>query len=113
MATKTKNNLTAAATTNLTSVTTTTTHLTVLELSNLAAYTVYFKIYDKASAPVLASDIPVITIPVPANSNVGKTWLIGLLLTLGYAYAITKGQANTDTTVLAAGDINVHNTYVS
>lgn len=75
-------------------------------LSNVAAYAVYLKLYDKATAPVAGTDIPVMTIALPAGGT--PVPLSGLseghTFTLGLGYAITKLIADTDTTVVVAGD---------
>lgn len=111
--TKQENNTTAAASTNATSVTTSVTELQGVELTNEAAYNVFFKIYDKASAPTVGTDAPVITIPVAANAEVSRQWADGLLLNNGYAFAMTKNEADSDTTVLVAGDLKAHSDYLN
>lgn len=105
--------LTAAGTTNATSVKTTVGNVFSIALSCYAAYATYFKLYNKASAPTVGTDIPLQTIAVAANSylavNMGT---LGLRFSTGIAFAMTKLQADTDTTVLVAGDLKDHMAYL-
>lgn len=105
--------LTAAATTNATSVKTTAANLFELTVDNFTASTKWFKLYNKASAPTVGTDVPVLTVPIPANSfvsvNFGQN---GKRFTTGLAFAITGAQAVADTTALAAGDTHSHLTYI-
>ncbi len=72
---------------------------------NVAAYPVYIKFYDKASAPVPATDNPVAVFGVPANSqDLNITFPDGRLFTVGIAYAIVKLITRNDNTALVAGD---------
>ena len=104
--------LNAAASTNATSVKATAGTISSILLSNFSAATKWFKLYNKNSAPTVGTDVPVATISIPANSfyavPVGPQ---GLRLVSGIAYAITGAQADTDTTVLAAGDVKVLISY--
>jgi hypothetical protein len=78
-----------------------------LNITNVSAGTKYLKIYNKATNPVLATDVPVVTIPVVAGGSVNHTFAgnIGLNFTLGIAIAITGAIADTDTTILVANDV--------
>ena len=73
----------------------------------------YIKLYNKATLPVLATDIPEMIIVVPAAvSGVPgvATFPIGfngLRFNLGLGLAITGGSADTDTTAVAAGQVKV------
>lgn len=75
-----------------------------LGVSNLTAATIYVKLYNKATAPTVGTDIPLRTFPVlagqPIDINFGRT---GVRFSLGIGIAITAAQAATDTTVVAAG----------
>ena len=68
-----------------------------------AASAVYLKLYDKASAPTVGTDTPVETIRLsPATSfdlSVNRNFATGI------AYAITGAAADADTTALSAGDV--------
>jgi hypothetical protein len=88
-----------AATTNATSVTTGATKLRTISLVNGVATLRFFKIYDKASAPTVGSDTPVMTLTMSPNAPSPFTLPNGgLSLSLGFAYAMTLGVANSDTT---------------
>lgn len=80
---------------------------------NAGAATAYVKLYNKTSAPVLASDVPVMVIDIPA----GKSWQANLCPTgyrfsTGIAIAITGGVADTDTTAVAAAQVKVAIAYI-
>lgn len=96
--------LTTAATTNATSVKTAAASLTAITYTNMSASAHYIKFYNKASAPTVGTDIPVMTIPVPANSFYSQEFgMMGLRFGTGLAYAITGAQADNDTTAITAG----------
>jgi hypothetical protein len=63
----------------------------------------YLKFYDKATAPTVGTDIPVLTMLLPANQPVSVSMAgIGLQMNNGIAMAITLNPADTDATALAA-----------
>lgn len=99
-------NLVSAASTNATSVKGTAAVLNTIYFGNNAATHAYVKIYDKATAPVVGTDTPVMTIMVPANGVAATgAGYVGIRLTTGLAYAITGGAAVADTTAVAAGQV--------
>lgn len=66
----------------------------------------YLKIYDKASAPVLATDTPVATIPIPGGAAGAPGEITkGIPLLNGLAIAITTGVADADVGAVAANEI--------
>lgn len=74
----------------------------------------FLKFYNKATAPTVGTDIPVMTIPVPANTQgagISIPFSMGVNFPLGIAIAITAGSANNDTTVIAANDVLINLTY--
>lgn len=95
----------SAASNNLTSVKASAGQLYDIDVFNTAAYDVFLKFYNKASAPVVASDTPVWTVPVKAGMGYARTFPQGRAFSTGIAYAITKLQADTDATNVAAGDL--------
>jgi hypothetical protein len=97
--------ITSAASVNNTLVSATARVLRSLDVYNEAAYAVYIKLYDKATAPVAGTDTPFWTIPLPASSGYSKIFTWGLPVTTGLGYAITKLKADSDTTVIAANDV--------
>jgi hypothetical protein len=104
--------LVSAASTNLTSVKASSGRIYGYHICNTSATARYVKFYNKASAPVLASDVPVRTIYVPATSStVIYTSNIGLQFGTGIAYAIVGAVADTDATAVAANDIILNLDY--
>lgn len=94
----------SAATTNLTSVTTKPCTLGMIEVYNLAATKRFLKFYDKASAPVLAVDVPIWTIPLAADGGYDKLPK-PLNFANGLAYAIVANVADTDATAIGAAEV--------
>lgn len=106
----TANGLTASrvnvtASNNLTSLKASAGQIYSIDVFNVAAYTVFLKLYNKASAPVVASDTPVWTIPIQAGGGYSKTFPAGKSFATGIAYAVVKLQADTDATNVVAGDL--------
>lgn len=96
--------LTTAATTNATSIRTSSSTVSAFVINNMSASAIYFKLYNKASAPTVGTDIPVLTFLVAANSTLPIEFgLLGIRFSTGIAYAITGAQADADTTAIAAG----------
>jgi hypothetical protein len=94
----------SAATTNAANLKASAGLLRGIELFNTAAYSIFLKFYDKASAPTVGTDTPVWTIPIPAGGGYSKTFPYGVPFATGISYAITKLQADSDTTAIAVGD---------
>lgn len=94
----------AAATTNATSAKASAGDLGVISGYNAAASVRYLKFYNKASAPTVGTDTPVITLALPAasafNINMG-----GHYFSTGIAYALTTGAADADTGALTLADV--------
>jgi hypothetical protein len=105
--------LNSAATTNGTLVAATTSGLQAFYASNMGASIAYVKLYNKATAPIVGTDIPEMIIPVPA-AVAGVPGVVeiaqgfmGYRFVLGLGLAITGGVADTDTTAVAAGQVKV------
>ena len=75
--------------------------------NNAKASIVYLKIYNKATAPTVGTDTPVLTIPIAASSrfdiDIGAA--NGFYLGTGIAYGFTTDAADSGTTALLAADI--------
>ena len=97
--------LTAAATTNSTNAKASTGNLFKITL-NVAVAGKFLKLYNKATAPTVGTDTPVMTIPLPTTGFVqidfGPT---GLYFATGIGYALTGLIADADTTAVASGDV--------
>lgn len=105
-------NLVTAATTNIAVIKASAGNLYETVVSNVTATPVYVKLYNKATAPVLATDVPVVTIPVPANSiNSFNFGTIGKRFTLGIGISVTGAIGATDTTNAVAG-VQINSTYL-
>lgn len=103
---------TAAASTNATSVKTTAARLWSIQAENKTASTKWIKLYAKTSAPTVGTDIPLLSIPVPANGFINYYFgTHGIAWPTGLAYAMTGAQANSDTTALAASDLFIVMSY--
>ena len=74
----------------------------------------YLKLYNKATAPTVGTDVPLMTIPVPANTQgagISIPFSMGVNFPLGIAIAITSGLADTDTGAILANDVVLNLTY--
>lgn len=98
--------LSAAATTNPTSVKASAGRVYQVLGYNAAPALRYLKLYNKASAPTVGTDTPVKTIALPPqsafaidNADLGRSFSSGI------AFALTVNVADSDATALAAGDI--------
>ena len=112
-ATPTATTLNSAATTNTGYAKASAGTLYGIACSNVSASVRYLKLYNKASAPTLASDTPVLVIPIAAASVANfQLGPLGLRFSTGIAYAITGGVADTDTTAIALGDCKMFLSYI-
>lgn len=83
-----------------------------LTASNPTATAAVVKLYNKASAPTVGTDIPVMTIPLAAGETKQFQFgQIGKRFTTGIAMAITALAAATDTGAAVAG-VQVHGSYI-
>lgn len=103
----------SAASTNGALILTGTSGLQALYATNTGASVAYVKLYNKATAPTVGTDVPEMIIPVPAavSGVPGVAQLpigfSGFRFALGLGIAITGGAADTDTTAVAAGQVKV------
>lgn len=106
-------NVISLATINLTSVKATAGSLFNLTYTNTAASIRYLKLYNKASAPVVASDIPILTIPLAVGSFASIPFgTLGRRFATGIAFAITGAAADTDATAIGAGEVKFLIDYI-
>lgn len=71
--------------------------------TNASAAVRYLKFYDKAVAPTVGTDTPVLTLAIPVGAfsiNLG-----GFPFAAGISYGIVTGAADNNTTAGSAGDI--------
>lgn len=102
---------TTAATTNATSVATSACHLFTVWVYNANAALRYLKIYNKASAPTVGTDVPVLVIPLKSADFTPVHWAKGLYLSTGLAYALTTGAATSDTNAVGTDITGLTITY--
>lgn len=105
--------LNSAATTNATSVKASAGTLYGIVATNINAAIRYLKIYNKASAPTVGTDVPVLTLAIPLTGvlsvNLGP---LGLRLGTGIAFALTAGAADADVAAVAANEVKVALSYL-
>lgn len=96
----------SAATTNATSVKGTPGRMLFGVFFNFAAATRYIKFYDKATAPTVGTDIPVLVLVAGASGVANfPAYAAGVKFNLGIAFAVTVNAAISDTTAVAAQDV--------
>lgn len=71
---------------------------------NTVASKRYLHIYNKASAPTVGTDVPVLTVTLMPNGPFEFSF-DGLAFATGIAYGISTGVADNDSGAIAAGDI--------
>ena len=104
--------LSSAATTNATLIKASAGRLFLIIGRNNVASIRYLKFYNKASAPTVGTDVPVLTIALDASSRFEIDLNpYGQFFTTGIAFAITGAVADNDTTAIAAADILALNAW--
>lgn len=102
----------SAASTNATSTKASAGTVWSVVVSNINAAARYLKLYNKATAPTVGTDTPVIVIPVAAGQVVqidgGSN---GIRFATGIAWALTAGAADSDTAAVSANEHKVAITY--
>lgn len=103
----------SAATTNGALILTGTSGLQAFYATNIGATAAFVKLYNKATAPTVGTDVPEMIIAVPA-AVAGVPGAVeitpgfnGYRFALGLGIAITGAVADTDTTAVAAGQVKV------
>ena len=102
------------ASTNATVINPQQSKLYVVSAIGLTSTVRYLKFYDSPVAPTVGTDLPVFTIPVPANTQgagIVIPFNIPTDFSTGLSFAITSGSANGDTGAVGAGDVIVNLTY--
>ncbi len=100
--------LSSAATTNAKAVSTCPATVYGITASNVGAAAAFLKIYNKAAAPVVGTDVPALTIPIAASGVVAIDFgPRGHYFTGGFSLAITNLAADADTTAVALAQVKV------
>lgn len=102
----------SAASTNATSTKASAGTVWSVLATNINAAVRYLKLYNKASAPTVGTDTPVLTLAIPAGGMVqidgGSN---GIRFGTGIAWALTTGATDADTGAVAANEIKVAIAY--
>jgi hypothetical protein len=80
-------------------------------LFNAAASVRYIKFYNKATAPTVGSDTPVMTYPLPAGAAANVAFPNGVAFSLGIGVGATTGLADNSTGAPATSDVVVNVNY--
>lgn len=72
---------------------------------NAAASARYLKFYNKATAPTVGTDTPVLTLYLMPNSAFVLDFPEGFAFSLGIGYGMTTAAADNSTAALTAGDV--------
>jgi len=94
----------SAASTNATVVKSSPGYGFVVHGYNANAAARYLKLYNKASAPTVGNDVPILTFYLPANDAFDFD-LASTRFTVGIAMAVTTGSPDADTGAVTGGDI--------
>ena len=108
--------LISTASTNATVVKASSGIITTITAVSLSEETVsYLKLYDKATSPIVGTDIPIMTIPIPTNLQ-GAGIVIpipnGLFFLNGISLSITSGVIDSDTGSILANNVVLNFTYL-
>jgi hypothetical protein len=101
--------LNSAATTNATAVKATPAKLLYVHAFNANAAVRYLKLYNKATAPTIGTDRPIMAFPIPATGAISIAIGDddGVLFSAGLGLGLVTGAADTDTAAVAVNDIKV------
>jgi hypothetical protein len=106
--------LISEASTNATSVKASGGNLYNIVAIGLSSTVYYLKLYNKASAPNVGVDVPILTIPIPTNTQGGGVSIpidSSINFALGIALALTSGSADNDSGVVGAGEVVINLLY--
>lgn len=75
-----------------------------------SAITIRF--YDKATAPTVGTDVPMIIIHVGSSTSKEVNFTSGITFTNGIAYALTAGNSLLDATIVNADGVQIYMGYM-
>jgi hypothetical protein len=114
----TRHRLISAATTNATLIIAGAKKLYSVHASNITTTDVYLKLYNKATAPTVGTDTPVLTLLIPGKPAGTVTTpmrfdlsTFGDAFSLGIGIALTSGVADADTAAVTANNVLVNTHY--
>lgn len=70
------------------------------------------RLYNKATAPTVGTDVPMVIIHVPSHESKEINFTSGITFTAGIAYSITAGDTLLDTTVVDADGVQLYMGYM-
>lgn len=85
--------------------------LKTVKCTNTTATQRFLKLYDKATAPTVGTDVPLLNIPIPANGKIDLTFKDPMPFALGLGYAMTAAQVYTDTAAVALNALSLDIKY--
>lgn len=97
----------SAASTNATVVKAAAGQIYGIQVSSVNAVARYLKLYDKATAPTVGTDVPVKTLVIPGNTAGAGfviAWPAGLVFANGIAFALTTEATDAGATAVAASE---------
>lgn len=107
--------LVSANTTNATNVKSSAGNLWNVQAFNNSSTIYYLKLFDKASAPNLGTDVPIKTLLIPHNSGDGAGFILpadnAFSFANGISFAITGGIADNDSSACAANAVVINFDY--
>lgn len=103
--------LIAAATTNATSVKGSAGHLYWVYVYNASGSVQYVKFYNKATAPTVGTDTPVLTLPIPPGSAATFSLPQGAAFATGIGFGTTTDVADNGSTAVAANSLVINYAY--
>lgn len=84
-----------------------------LEANNAAAADKFVRLYNKATAPTVGTDVPIVVIAIKANTSKEIEFgTVGKRFSTGIGHAITNLGTALDATVVAAGDVQLAYDYI-
>lgn len=78
---------------------------------NNASSVRYVKLYNKATAPTVGTDTPVMTVPLPANAAANVSFPNGIAFSSGIGIGASTGVADADVGAPAANDVIANINY--
>lgn len=104
--------LISSASTNSTVVKASNARMGAIVASNNGASPAYVKLYNKSTAPVVGTDVPVFTFMIPSGASLSFPSTYAIFFSSGLGLAITNLIADTDTTAVALNQVSVNIHYL-
>jgi len=82
-----------------------------LMIYNGATSTRFVKLYNKATAPTVGTDTPILTLPIPSGASVAVDYSSGIAFGTGIGIGATQLVGDSDTTAPASNEVVVNVLY--